>query len=225
MDRLIFPELMKDHVTAFFTGKNPGTDSDSLSKFLRIKKEQIYMPVQKHTDKIAVIESSFLPIIADAVITKEEGVLIGVQVADCVPILLYEKTKGILGAIHAGWRGTAEAILKKTIKTVMERFFCSEDNIYIAIGPAIRWCCYYVDIDVMNAVSHATGPGDYFSKKSGKFCLDLPQANKYQALSMRIPQKNIWLSDECTFCNPDKYYSYRYSRGTTGRQGAFIGKI
>lgn len=225
MNRLIFPDLIKDHVTAFFTGKNPGADPDNLSKILGIKADQIYMPIQRHTDKIALVESSLHPIIADAVITKEAGILIGVQVADCVPILLYEKTKGIIGAIHAGWRGTAEAILKKTIKAVIERFVCSEDNIYLALGPAIRWCCYNVDFDVMNAVSQATGPGDYFINKVDKRCLDLLQANKYQALSVGIPQKNIWLSEECTFCNPDKFYSYRYARGTTGRQGAFIGKI
>jgi YfiH family protein len=136
MDRLIYPDLMKDHVTAFFTGKNPGADPDNLSRIMRIKNDQIYMPLQKHTDKIAIVESSVHPIIADAVITKEAGLLVGVQVADCVPILLYEKTKGIIGAIHAGWRGTAEAILKKTIKVVMDRFACTEDNIYIALGPA-----------------------------------------------------------------------------------------
>lgn len=225
MDRLIYPDLMKEHVTAFFTGKKPGAETADLSRIMRIKNEQIYMPVQKHTDKIAVIGPSLLPVIADAVITKEAGIVVGVRVADCVPILLYEKTKGIIGAIHAGWRGTAEAILKKTIKVVMDKFVCSEDNIYIALGPAIRRCCYHVDFDVMDAVSKATGPGDYLIKKGDKYCLDLPQANKYQALSMRIPQRNIWLSDECTFCNPDKFYSYRYSRGTTGRQGAFIGKL
>ena len=225
MDRIIYPDLMKDHVTAFFTGKNPGAAPDDLGRIMRIRNDQIYMPIQKHTDKIAVVESSLIPIVADAVITKEAGILVGVQVADCVPILLYEKTKGIIGAIHAGWRGTADAILKKTIKVVVDRFACSEDNIYIALGPAIRWCCYNVDFEVMNAVSHVTGNGDYWTKKGGKYCLDLPQANKYQALSMHIPQRNIWLSDECTFCNPDKFYSYRYARGTTGRQGAFIGKI
>ena len=225
MDRLIFPELMKDHVTAFFTGKNPGADTDNLGKILKIADNKIYLPIQKHTDKIAFIESSLSPVIADAVVTTEPGILVGVQVADCVPILLYERTKGIIGAIHAGWRGTAEAILKKTIKAVIDRFVCSEDNIYIALGPAIRWCCYSVDFDVMEAVRKATGSGDYFVNRGDKHCLDLPQANKCQALSVGIPERNIWLSGECTFCNPDKYYSYRYARGTTGRQGAFIGKI
>ena len=225
MNRLIFPELMKKHVTAFFTGRIPGADPAQLSKILNIDADRIFMPIQKHTDKIAVIEATYYPLIADAVITKEHGVLIGVQVADCVPILLYEKTKGIMAAVHAGWRGTAESILKKTIKTVIERYICSGENIYVALGPAIRGCCYHVDFDVMHAVSSATGPGDYSVNKADKYCLDLPKANKYQALSMGIPEKNIWLSEECTFCSPDLYYSYRFAKGTTGRQGAFIGKI
>jgi YfiH family protein len=216
---------MKRHVSAFFTGKNPGADPEHLSKAMNINADRIYMPIQKHTDKIAVIESSLHPLIADAVITKEQGILIGVQVADCVPVLLYETTKGIMAAIHAGWRGTAESILKKTIKTVIDRYFCSAENIYIALGPAIRGCCYHVDFDVIHAVSSATGPGEYYINNAGKYCLDLPKANKFQALSMGVPERNIWLSEECTFCLPDLYYSYRFSKGTTGRQGAFIGKI
>jgi polyphenol oxidase len=225
MNLLIFPDLMKKHVTAFFTGKIPGADLPQISKILNVDTGKIYMPIQKHTDKIAVVESAFQSVIADAVITKEHGILIGVQVADCVPILLYETTKGIMAAVHAGWRGTAESILKKTIKMVTDRYICSEENIYIALGPAIRGCCYHVDFDVMHAVSRVTGPGDYVVNKAGKYCLDLPGANKYQALSMGVPEKNIWLSEDCTFCRPDLYYSYRFAKGTTGRQGAFIGKM
>jgi len=216
---------MKKHVTAFFTGKIPGADPAQLSKVLNIHADRIHMPIQKHTDKIAIVESNSYPVIADAVITKERGLLIGVQVADCVPILMYETTKGIMAAVHAGWRGTAEAILQKTIRLVTDRYICSAENIYVALGPAIRGCCYQVDFDVMHAVSRATGPGDYSASNAGKHCLDLPKANKYQALSMGVPEKNIWLSEDCTFCRPDIYYSYRFAKGTTGRQGAFIGKI
>ena len=225
MNLLIFPDLMRNHVTAFFTGKVPGADLPQISKVLGIDAGKIYMPIQKHTDKIAFIESRFSPLIADALITKEHGVFIGVQVADCVPILLYETTKGIMAAVHAGWRGTAGAILQKTIRAVVDRYNCLEENICIALGPAIRGCCYNVDFDVMHAVSRATGPGDYAVNKAGKYCLDLPRANRCQALSMGVPEKNVWLSEDCTFCRPDMYYSYRFAKGTTGRQGAFIGKI
>lgn len=225
MNSLISPDIIKNHITAFFTGKDPGADPDNISRILKIKKDDIFMPIQKHTDKILLIESSLEPEIADAVITERDGVLIGIQVADCVPILIYEKENGIIGAVHAGWRGTAEGILKKTIETIIDRFRSKTDNILIAMGPSIRWCCYNVDHDVLEAVKQTTGQGEYSISNGGRYCLDLSTANKYQALSKNIPEKNIWISEECTFCNPDKYYSYRYDKGTTGRQGGFIGKL
>jgi YfiH family protein len=224
--KIIIPPVFKDkHLKAFFTTKSSGVEVKDISKIASVPPEKIYLPIQKHTDKIALIESSLYPVIADAVITRETGIVIGVQVADCVPILLYESTKGIVGAVHAGWRGTAGSILKKTIKTFVDRFSSSAENIYIAMGPAIRWCCYRIDFDVLRAVSQATGPGDYSINSVDKYCLDLPRANRYQALRAGVPERNIWLSDDCTCCNPDKFFSYRFAKGTTGRQGAFIGLI
>lgn len=225
MHRLLVPDLFSPQVTAFFTGKIPGADPDALSRMLHIMRDRIYMPIQKHTDKVAVIDSSLEPVIADAVVTRRTGILIGVQAADCVPILLYDTAKGIMGAVHAGWRGTSGSILVKTVQTMRDRFSCSPEDITVAIGPAIRWCCYHVGYDVLGAVKQATGPGEYTLSKSDAYCLDLPNANRVQSLRIGIPEKNIWLSEDCTFCNPGTYYSYRFARGTTGRQGAFIGRF
>lgn len=223
MNRLIFPEIIKGHVVAFFTGKDPGADPEGIGKILKIKREDIYMPLQKHTDKIILLESPSEPKIADAVITKKKGLLIGIQVADCVPILIYEKDKGVIGAVHAGWRGTAEGLLKKTIEAVMDKFVCGPEKFSVAMGPSIKGCCYSVGHEVLRAVERTTGKGEYYLKKGGKYCLDLPSANKYQAMSLGVPESNIWISEDCTFCRPDKYYSYRYAKGPTGRQGGFIG--
>ncbi len=225
MRRLIFPEIFKGNVTAFFTGKDPGADTDEIADILDIKEESIYLPVQRHTDKVLLLESSREPIIADAVVTRETGVLIGVRVADCVPVLIYEKEKGIVGVVHAGWRGTAAVILKKTIAMIMERYVVGPKGFYVAIGPSIKGCSYAVDYEVNDAVTKATGEGKYYSRKGERYFLDLPSANKCQALSLGVPEENIWISGECTYCNPDKFYSYRYAHGSTGRQGAFIGKL
>lgn len=225
MRRLIFPEIFKGEVTAFFTGKDPGADPGEVAGMLGIKKENIYLLVQKHTDKIVLLESLRETKIADAVVTTETGVLIGVQVADCVPVLIYEKEKGVVGAVHAGWRGTAAGILKKTLLMIMERYVCGPDGFQVAVGPSIKGCSYSVDHGVNDAVRRATGVGNYYSKRGEKYFLDLPSANKYQALSLGIPEPNIWVSDECTYCNPHKFYSYRYAKGSTGRQAAFIGKL
>jgi len=225
MPGLIFPDNIKGHVTAFFTGKNPGADTEEIGRILGIERERIYLPVQKHTDKVIVVESMIEPKVGDAVLTREMGILVGVQVADCVPILLYEKSRGIVGAVHAGWRGTAAGILKKTIRAALDRFAGDPGEIVIAVGPSIRWCCYGVDGDVLGAVRKETGDGDYYLRKGEKYCLDLATANKHQAISVGVPERNIWLSEDCTYCRPEAYYSYRYARGSTGRQGGFIGRI
>lgn len=225
MHTIIVPDNMKAVALACFTGKNPGADPENIATLYGISGDHIYLPIQKHTDKVAVIEASLEPVIADAVITRQKGLLVGVQVADCVPILLCDPKKQVVGAVHAGWRGTAETILKKTIHTFCERFFSDPADILVAIGPSIRQCCYEVDGEVIRAVFHATGDGAYFRNKGEKHCLDLASANQLQALAMGVPEGNIWISDDCTFCSPEKFFSYRFAKGTAGRQAGFIGIV
>lgn len=218
------PNMMSSNVKAIFTTKILDNNNiEVITREFNISRNNIYFPIQRHTNKIHVLESDLKPIVADAVLTDKKGVLIGVQVADCVPILLYDKEKNVIGAVHAGWRGTAAQILKNTIRTMQERFYSSTDDILIAIGPSIKQCCYKVGDDVKNAVSKTTGEGNCCYKQDGKYYVDLSSANKFQVLSMGIPHQNIWQSDDCTFCNPDRFYSYRYTKGFTGRQGGFIG--
>jgi copper oxidase (laccase) domain-containing protein len=107
---------------------------------------------------------------------------------------------------------------------MVDRFYGVPEEMLVAIGPAIRGCSYEVGHDVVESVGRATGQGMYLTEKGEKHFLDLPSANKLQAISMGIPDDRIWLSGDCTFCNPDRYYSYRYAKGTTGRQGGFIAR-
>jgi YfiH family protein len=224
MDRLIRTNIFDGLVEAFFTSKSPGVDIKEISSILYIKEEDIFFPIQRHTDKVLFIESDLKSKIADAVITKKKGVLIGVQVADCVPILLFDSKKLIISSVHAGWRGTAAQIIKKTIKSMVDYFSSSPQDIKIALGPSIRGNCYCVDHKVKDAICRVTGDGNYYMERyKGKYCIDLSSANVYQAMSMGIPKENIWSSDECTYCNPEKYYSYRYEKDCKGRQGGFIG--
>ncbi|MCL4491461.1 MAG: peptidoglycan editing factor PgeF [Nitrospirae bacterium] len=212
-------------VKGFFTTKAAGSDRNAVSKAFTLPPHNIYIPVQKHTDKIVIVEHDLDPKIADGVITGRKGILIGVQVADCAPILLYDARKRIAGAVHAGWRGTAAGILRNAVTVMEYRFRSSPADILIALGPGIRRCCYEVGYEVIEAVARATGEGDYWDEKGGKYRIDLPAANAYQAVSSGVPPENIWTSGECTFCLPGKYYSYRFAKGSTGRQGGFIGIV
>ncbi len=216
------PVFRGQRVRGFFTTKKIADDTKEISRCCVVPASHVYIPVQKHTDRVAVLEHDTGPVVADAVVTRRTDVAIGVRVADCVPVLIYERGQGLIAAVHAGWRGTAAGILLKTIKTMIGRFHAAPQDMLLAIGPSIKRCCYCVDYEVMHAVTAAAGNEICHVEKGGKYFLDLSSANMQQAISAGVPESQIWISGDCTFCNPDRYYSYRYAKGTTGRQGGFI---
>jgi polyphenol oxidase len=223
MNSLICPEIFNGDVKGFFTQKSFGADREKISSVMSISKGAIYLPVQKHTDNVFILDSGTDPVIADAVVTVKRGILIGVQVADCVPILLCDRRKMVISAVHAGWRGTAARIIRKTIRAMAEHFGSIPGDIVMACGPSIRGCCYHVGTEVIDAVCSATGKGDYLAHNDKGSFMDLAIANTYQAISSGVPAENIWVSDDCTFCNPRKYHSFRYHKNHAGRQAGFIG--
>jgi YfiH family protein len=224
MERLIYPDIFSSDVKAFFTTRVLGADTKKICNILSIQEADVFLPIQRHTSKVFVLESDSKPNIADAVITKRKGILIGVKVADCVPILLHDRRKSVIGSVHAGWRGTAAQIIKKTIIKMEECFLSSPQDIDIALGPSIRRNCYIVEKEVKDSICEATGDGGYFRKHTnGKYSIDLASANVQQALSMGVLKEHIWISDACTYCSPRIYYSYRYGKDSHGRQGGFIG--
>ena len=221
------PNISATGIRAFFTSKlfskKHNSIRDALLKEFGLEEDRIYLPIQKHTNHIHVLESNIGPVVADAVITDRQDVLIGVIIADCVPVLVYDQKEKIIGAVHAGWKGTAGGILQKSLLKMKEMFNSRPDNILVSIGPSIKKCSYEVDADVKYAVESKTGQGNYFDPKGDKYMIDLAEANRIQALNSGVPEKSIWKSADCTFCNPEKYYSYRYSKELAGRQGGFIG--
>lgn len=228
MNYIVRPDIFDAAVEAFFTGREPGVE---VGEF--IGTGSLYMPRQEHTGKVVVLGREAFgrggagPEAADAAVTDVKGAFLGVQVADCVPILLYDPRRGVCGAVHAGWRGTAKGILKEAIRAMKDGFGSDPADLRIAIGPAIRWCCYEVGPEVVGAVARETGDGDYRLEREGKLCLDLPSANRIQAVGEGVRGDGLWMSGECTYCHPEKFYSYRYYSKrpgeAAGRQGGFIG--
>ncbi len=222
----IYPPIFQGlSVKGFFTTRALNGDLANLSLLTGLPITSFYHPIQKHTDRILVLADSMDRKVADAVLTSRKDVMVGVDVADCLPILLHDRRLNVIGAVHAGWRGTASMILRKTISKMVEVFKSSPHDVLIAMGPAIRGCCYEVGGEVIEAVEKATGSGNYYERRAEKFLLDLPSANVYQAISVGIPTSNIWISKLCTFCHPDKFFSYRYAKGKTGRQSGYIGAL
>jgi YfiH family protein len=195
---------------------------DSIAEIAGISRDLVYMPIQKHTNRIHILGEHLEPEVSDAVLTDRKRILIGVEVADCIPVLLYDSKKKIVGAVHAGWKGTAKRILKRAIETMKDVFGSSAKDVRIAVGPGIRSCCYCVGDDIKKKIIQNKNDEDCCRKRGGKHFVDLSTVNVNQAISSGIDKKNIWQSEECTFCSPERFYSYRYSGGTTGRQGGYI---
>ncbi len=220
------PNLNGPNVRAFFTTRKFSDNADFVSALMKhcdLSKDSIYLPVQKHTSRIHVLDRDSGPVVADAVITRRKNILIGIVVADCVPILLYDRKNEAIGAVHAGWRGTAQQIMKETVHAMCSHFDSKPRDILVSIGPSIRQCCYEVGEDVQSKILEATGEGGYYSTENSRYRIDLASANKNQACETGISESNIWQSEDCTFCNPRRYYSYRYEKGIRGRQGGVIG--
>jgi len=221
ISEIIVPEIFDGlPVSAFFTTRAYKGDPDDLME--RLSADALYLPIQKHSGTALIVDKDLSPVIADAVLTARKRLALGVQTADCVPILLYDRNKEIAGAVHAGWRGTVQGIIRSAIAEMRDSFGSAPEDLILAIGPGIRGTCYAVGQYVAEALTEATGEGSYILSAEDKLCADLPEANRLQAVSSGILPGNIWMSDECTHCLPEKYHSYRYSQGGPGRQYSCI---
>ncbi|NKQ41017.1 MAG: peptidoglycan editing factor PgeF [Sulfurovum sp.] len=171
---------------------------------------------QVHGDKVFVLNSHHEmgwrdltdAVEADAIVTNLPHMALTILTADCVPILLYDPIAKAIGAVHAGWKGSKSNITRKTIKTMQNQYGSRPQDIIAAIGPAIGVCCYEVGLDVAEYfVDHSEIVQP--SKRKGKFQLDLKAINGMQLLDAGLMRSNIEISDICTACYSDIYFSYR----------------
>ena len=218
---------------ALHVGDNPQKVLRNRQKFaaaIGVKPERFTTCAQVHGSNVQVITEdrigsgalSFSDTIpeTDALITNLSDVPLLLFYADCVPVLLADHKTGVIGLAHAGWRGTAAQIAKKTVAAMQETFGVQPENILAAIGPSIGECCYEVD-DVVRSQM-----GEYancFTEKcNGKYWLDLWQVNRQQLMEAGVALSNISTAGICTNHNPELFCSYRYENGKTGRMGVCL---
>lgn len=158
----------------------------------------------------------------DALITARPGLLIGVKTADCAPILLLDPVRSVVGAVHAGWRGTAALIAARAVEAMRVEFGTGPGDVVAAIGPAIGECCCRVGEDVAGAFSKNLG-GTFCRGRDGVLHADLHGANRRALETAGVRPSNIHAIDLCTACNPALFFSHRRDRGGTGRHLNFIG--
>lgn len=158
----------------------------------------------------------------DGLLTSTPGLLLRVSVADCYPILLHDPVKGVVGALHAGWRGVAAGILPRALELMKSHFASSSGAVRIAVGPGISGSHFQVGPEVVQQFEQA-GLLFYRSDPShpGKFLLNLEQAIRIQALRGGIAPQNYWALGRCTYADPE-FFSHRRDKGQTGRMWALI---
>jgi len=168
--------------------------------------------------------SHFQKLECDGIITNQPEVMIGVCVADCVPVLLLDPVRKVVAALHAGWKGTAEGIVRKGVEAMASVFDSKPGQILAAVGPAIGPCCYEVDEPVASAFDKEGSDFRAFAKEAGtgKWRLDLIEANRRQLLRAGIEEHNLETTSLCVCCEKDLFFSYRRDKGETGRQMGFI---
>lgn len=200
-----------------------GFDSKNIVSLPQIHSDKIFTVTKQNAGegyyKRQGIESG------DGYVTGERGIVLGIKTADCVPILFEVEKDGeivAVGAVHAGWRGTVAEIAPKCVDRLCSDFGADKAKIRAAIGPCIHACCYEVGRDVFDEIACALGEGiaRRFVKPSGnsdgKYMCDLAGINRELLLLEGLHGENIEIIDECTCCNPEKYFSHRYSGGRRG---------
>lgn len=217
-------------------GLHRGDDPENVAENYRILADtlgfdlkKLVMSHQIHSDIVRAVTAADAQGIdhhnypeCDALITNEPGVALWVFTADCTPILLQDPVTGAVGAVHAGWRGTAAAIVSKTVEKMKLLYGCDPANIQAAIGPNIGFCCFETDADVPDAMTDAFGDdAEPFIRPTGdKYYVNLKELN---ALALRrAGVTDISISDTCTVCQCHRFWSHRVTKGVRGSQGALI---
>lgn len=218
----------------FNSGDNPRNVKANLltlCEALKITLNQLVLPNQTHSSTVKTITSDYVSAgtserkrflnETDAVITNLQGVCIAIKTADCIPILFFDQKLKVVAAVHAGWRGTAQSIVLKTINKMAEDFGSEASGLFVGIGPSISQAFYEVGEEVWGQFSpefyHETNPG-----KADKRLLDLWSANLDQLIAAGIPENQIESAKICTWSDRDQFFSARRDGSKSGRMATGI---
>ena len=192
--------------------------------------EQTVFTRQTHTDIVRVVDKTnageglFREVEpeCDALVTNVPGLALCVFTADCTPILLHDPVTGAVGAAHAGWRGTVAGIAAKTVEAMVREYGAKPGDIRAAIGPNIGGCCFETGTDVPEALRGILGQeAEAFIRPKGeKYLVDLKGAN--QKILEHAGVTQVELSDSCTYCRPDRFWSHRRVGTDRGSLAAII---
>jgi polyphenol oxidase len=222
----------------FHVGDNPGdvcANRNKLSEFLQFPLEHWVGAEQTHEITIKKItkndrgkgassyDNAFKG--TDGFYTNEEGILLTLCYADCVPLFFICPNKRMIGAAHAGWKGTVNEIARHMV-VAWEAEGISPKQIFVAIGPSICEKCYIVNDYVINFVENILVDVEkkpYNLIKDGQYTLNLKEVNRQILLNAGVPDENILITELCSSCDKEEFFSHRRDNGSTGRMLSYIG--
>ena len=229
--------VSEGYLSSLNIGLHRGDDPKNVEENFRILTDalgctldDLVLTRQIHTDIVRVVGRKDAGISldnhdfpeCDALITNAPGVALVIFTADCTPILFHDPVTGAVGAAHAGWRGTAMGIAAKTVEAMVREYGCKPSDIRAAIGPNIGYCCFETDRDVPDAMVAALGDEvkTFIRPKGDKYYVNLKEINALWLRRAGVTE--IEISDACTVCRSDVFWSHRVTRGARGSQGAII---
>lgn len=209
---------------------NVEANRSTLARSFEIGPHLLLTVQQTHGTDILVIDepnpdlSHFLTVECDAIITDQPGIMIGILVADCFPVLLFDPSCKVAASVHVGWRGAAAGLLGKTVRAMQNSFGCRPENIVAAIGPGIGAHRYEVDRPVRDSFRVGAGDWEKIAQEValGKWHLDLQRSCQLQLAAAGLAPAHVETAAECTCCHKELFFSYRRDNGKTGRQIGFI---
>lgn len=209
---------------------NVDGNRSTLARSFDLQPNQLLTVKQVHSKDLLIIDepnhdlSHFLSLEVDAIVTNQPDVMIGVLVADCFPVLLWDQKQAVIAAVHVGWRGAADGILQKVVNSMREHFGCDVADLRAAIGAGIGAHKYEVDRPVRDAFRQGSGFWNEISSEVslGHWQLDIALSCRLQLEKLGLKVNNIDQAEECTCCHPELLFSYRRDNGKTGRQMGFI---
>jgi YfiH family protein len=165
--------------------------------------------------------------IGDGMMTDQPGVTLLTLHADCQPILLVDPDRLAVAAVHAGWRGTVANIAGEAVRAMHDAYGSNPERLLAYLGPSLRVCCHETGPEVTaawreTASSFGVAPDPAVTRPGEREHFDVPEANRLLLLAAGLLDEHIDVSDECTKCDTDRWFSHRGHGPNAGREGAFI---
>jgi polyphenol oxidase len=209
-------------------GDNPEAVEENLRRIcgvLRLERRDLTSPKQQHTAavrRVGAAERGQIQFGCDALINDETRLPLLLRYADCVPVLIYDPAHSALALVHSGWRGTVLGAPRVAVESMVREFGSQPEELVAAIGPSIGPCCYEVGPEVVDAVRSSFSASDTLlaSLPGGRFHLDLWAANRRWLSGCGV--KRIEVSELCTACHTEDFYSHRAENGKTGHFAAVM---